>query len=132
MSGIEVAGLVLGAIPVLIETLKFLKSGMQMSRIFFRRQAVFNKLTLALIFQQETLAQIIRSILIQSGCDTVLDFDHNPHDVLVDGQTQEHILEYLGEKNLYILTETLKQSYETVHSVAQNISCFVPVLEVRA
>lgn len=131
MSGFEVAGLVLGALPILIEAVKSYKNGIQTSKIFFRKKAVVNKLTLALLLQQETLAQIIKAILTQSGCNNIPEFDETPYKCLADAHVQENVLAYLGSSNLYVLNETLGQSYDTVRLVARNITHLVPMTEVR-
>ena len=131
MSGLEVAGLVLGVLPILIAAVESYKNGIQTSKIFFRKSAVVTKLTSALLFQQETLAQIVKLILLQSGCNATLEFDGNAYDCLTNGQTQERVQEYLGSSTLYVLNQTLGQSYDTVHRVARKISCFIPVIEVR-
>ena len=131
MSGFEVAGLVLGALPILIEAVKSYRNGIQTSKIFFRKQATINKLTAALLLQRETLAQIIRSILKQSGCNNALDLDKNPYECLSNGQTQDQVLQYLGSDNLFILNETLRQSFDTVRRIARNITGLVPTIEVR-
>ena len=131
MSGIEVVGLLLGALPILFEAIKSCKNGIQSSKTFFRRRAIVNKLSLALLLQQETLVQIVKTILRQSDYDHALDIDQNPYECLSNGQAQDHILEYLGSENLFLLNEIFRQSYDTLQRIARNIIDFVPGTEVR-
>lgn len=130
MSGLEVAGVVLGAMPILIEGLKSYKNGYQSGKLFFRKPAMVNKLALALLLQRETLAQFITMILKQSGCIDTLEFDKNPDEYLRDSRTQDQVLEYLGSDNLFIVNETMKQSYDIVRRIARNIAGLVPTAEV--
>ena len=131
MSGLEVAGLVLGALPILIEAVTSYKNGLQTGKIFFGKQVVVNKLGSALLLQQETLTQIIKLVIPQSGYKPVLDFDNDPHECLTNVEVHDCLLEYLGISRLSILNETLRQSYDTVRRVARNIAYFVPDAKVR-
>ena len=132
MSGFEVSGLVLGALPVLIEAVTAYRSGLQTGKIFFRRKAIVSKLTSALLLQRETLSQIVRSILEQSGCADALNLETSPYECLRKPETQALVTKFLGSDNLFVINETLEQSYDAVKRVARNIEGLVPSVEVRA
>ena len=96
MSGIEVAGLILGAIPILFEAVDFYKQGIQKSKIFFRRRSIVGKLALALLLQQRTLAEIVKSTLAQSGCLDVERLESDPVRCLEDIEVKSRVSEWLG------------------------------------
>ena len=131
MSGLEVAGLMLGALPILIEAVTSYKNGIQTGKLFFRKQVVVNKLASALLLQQETLAQTIKLVITQSGYQDLLDFDKDPYECLTNSEVHDYLLEYLGTNCLSIFNESLTQSHDTVRRVARNIACFVPDVKVR-
>ena len=132
MSGIEVAGLLLGSIPILVEAVSAYKDGIQKSRIFFRKRAIVEKLSLALLLQQRTLAEIIRSILTRSGCLDVWRLEADPVGCFHDSEIQAQVLEYLGEDNEVAFKGVLRQSYDTIRRIALNLAGLVGATQVRA
>jgi hypothetical protein len=130
MSGIEVAGLVLGALPILLKAVEQYRGTIQVGMRFFKKRKYVERLASALLFQQGTLIEVLRNLLINSGCSDVARLDVAPFEYLGDSQIQEHLHEYLGAEIDATLTATLKQSLDTVKRIASNISGLVPTTNV--
>ena len=130
MSGIEVAGLLLGALPVLFEAVDFYRTGIQRSKIFFGKRTVVNKLALALLLQQQTLTETIKSILTRSGCEEVWRLEADPIACLQDVNVKQQVLEYLGADNHATFIWALEQSNEVAQRVARNLAGLVPAVKV--
>ncbi|CEJ62663.1 hypothetical protein PMG11_11157 [Penicillium brasilianum] len=126
MSGIEVAGLLLGALPILFKAVDLSKDSIQRGRFFIRKRHYVQKLALALLLQRQTLAETVRSILIRSGCEDILLLDDDPVGYLKDECVQNRILDYLGPENAAAFTGVLKQCDDSVRRIAKNISDLVP------
>ena len=130
MSGVEIAGLLLGALPVLLEAVDLYKASISKSINLFRRRTVVNKLALALLLQQRTLAETIKAILIKSGYTNASFVDDDPVTCLNDDLVREQVLDYLGSDNYAALTLTLQQSNESIEKVARNLAGLVPAVKV--
>jgi len=130
MSGIEIAGLLLGALPILFKAVDLSKDSIQRGRFFIRKRHYVKKLALALLLQQQTLAETVRSLLIRSGCEDILLLDDDPVGYLNDECVQNRILDYLGPKNAAAFTGVLKECDDSVRRIAENISDLVPVNKV--
>ncbi|CAN9280599.1 unnamed protein product [Alternaria alternata] len=126
MSGIEVAGLVLGALPILVKAVEQYRGTIQAGMRFFKKRIYVEKLALALNFQKGVLTEALRKLLIHSGCSDVARLDVAPFEYLGDSQIQKHLHDYLGAEIDAALTTTLQQSLVTVRRIAINISGLVP------
>ncbi|KAH0536892.1 hypothetical protein FGG08_006263 [Glutinoglossum americanum] len=129
MSGIEVAGLLLGALPVLFKAVDLSKDGIKRSRIFFQKRIYVEKLALALLLQQRTLAETVRSLLIGSGCEDVWRLDDDPFGYLNDRSVRDQVLDYLGPENDAAFAGALKQSDDIVKKIVKNIAGLVPAVK---
>ncbi|KAL9616862.1 MAG: hypothetical protein Q9160_008318 [Pyrenula sp. 1 TL-2023] len=78
MSGIEVAGLVLGAIPILLAVIDSSKHGMRRFEGLFNKRAVIKKLASALAMQKQLLEENVKFIVASSGCDDSPLLAHDP------------------------------------------------------
>ena len=132
MSGVEVAGLVLGVLPVLIEAVESYKRGIQRGKIFFSRRKVVEKLALALLLQQQTLAETVKSILTRSGCGEIRRLEIDPIVYLQEADVQEQILEYLGAENHVTFIWALRQSSDIAKRVIRNLAGLVTAAKVQA
>ncbi|KAH7176145.1 hypothetical protein EDB81DRAFT_836293 [Dactylonectria macrodidyma] len=126
MSGIEVAGLLLGALPILFAAVDLSKDGIQRGIISFRKRHFVEKLALALLLQQRTLAETVRSLLIGSGYEDVSGLHDDPVGYLSDKSVKNQLLDYLGPENTAAFTGALRQSDDIVKSKARNITGLVP------
>lgn len=130
MSGIEVAGLVLGALPILLKAVEQYRGTIQAGVRFFRKRKYVERLASALLFQQGTLIEVLRNLLINSGCSDVARLDVAPFEYLKNSRIQEHLHDYLGAEIDAALTSTLQQSLITVRRIASNISGLVVTTNV--
>jgi hypothetical protein len=100
MSGIEVAGLVLGALPILFTAVDCSKDGIHRVGAAFRKKKYVQKLGHALLLQQQILGETEKSVLMASGCEDIWRFDQSP-------------LHYLGESKVREAAMLLKKSLRT-------------------
>jgi len=131
MSGFEVAGVVLGALPVIFAAVDLSKKSIGRGAIFFRKRHYVEKLALALLSQRQHLTEIIRSILIGSGCEDLSRFDSDPVGYLKDDAVQGQVLEHLGEENFAVLGGQILHCQEIIKQVAIKTANLVPGIQVR-
>ncbi|KAH8686130.1 hypothetical protein BGZ60DRAFT_396930 [Tricladium varicosporioides] len=129
MSGIEVAGLVLGALPILFAAVDFSKDGIHRVGAAFRRKKYVEKLARALLLQQQILEETVKSLLMASGCEDVWRFDQDPLSYLKNPTVREDVLDYLGTKNDAAFAGALQQSSDIVKRIAKNIAGLVPAFK---
>ncbi|KAK1774721.1 hypothetical protein QBC45DRAFT_457908 [Copromyces sp. CBS 386.78] len=113
MSGFEVVGVVLGALPILI------------SAIEGKRRYV-EKLALALYTHERSLSETVKSILIGSGCKDLLRLEDDPVGYLEDAAIRDQVLNYLGEEDFDAVSRLILYSCETVKRVAMRIAGLGP------
>ncbi|CAM1510000.1 Fc.00g003350.m01.CDS01 [Cosmosporella sp. VM-42] len=123
MSGFEIAGIVLGALPIILHAVDSLKVS---AKAAVRSRIHIEKLSLALVLQQSTLVEIIRSLLISSGFDDVARLDDDPVGCLKDPKARELIEEFLGPEKSLVFTAVLMQADTAVKDIAKNITGLVP------
>ena len=126
MSGIEIAGLVLGALPILIEGVRWHKKNLKKGIRLLRWRHVVEKLNVALLTQQRMLTEIIRSVLERSGCKGGQYLEQDPVGILGDTELQEHVADYLGEANDAVFQSTLLKCQKIVCQVAEKLAGLVP------
>ena len=127
MSGLEVAGLVLGAVPLLLHATDKLKDSF---RAAIRSRTYINKLTLALLLQQSILIEVVRSLLINGGYEDLWRLDDDPVGCLKDPEARECISGLLGPAKNVAFTEVLNQTQLAVKEVAKHISGLLPASTV--
>ena len=130
MTGIEVAGLVLGAIPILFKAVDLSRDGIHRTGIAFRRRQYVGKLARALLLQQQILVETVKSLIIASGCVDIWRLEDDPLGYLNSKSLGEQVLDYLGPKNGLAFTGTLDQSHDIVKKIARNIAGLVPAIKV--
>lgn len=131
MSGIEVAGLVLGALPLVLKSVDAYRDGFRRIVTTFNKRQHVSKLARALRLQQHTLEELIKSVVLASGLEDVLALDDDPVGYLNNADVQEQVEEYLGPKNTSFLIEELEASIEAVGKVARSMSGLVPGVRVN-
>ncbi|KAG8161123.1 hypothetical protein KVR01_009387 [Diaporthe batatas] len=129
MSGLEIAGLVLGALPFVLKSVDAYRDGFRRIGTTFNKRQHVAKLARALRLQQHTLEELIKSILLDSGFEDALALDDDPVGFLNDSEVQEQVEDYLGLKNTSFLIDELTANIEAVGKVARCISGLVPGLE---
>ncbi|KAH8812883.1 hypothetical protein F5884DRAFT_317909 [Xylogone sp. PMI_703] len=129
MSGIEVAGLLLGALPILFSAVDFSKDSLSRIGLAFKKRKNVEKLARALLLQQQFLEETVKSVVIASGCEDVWRLDDDPYGYLNDESVREEVLDYLGVKNDAAFTGALEQSSQIVRKIAKNITGLVPAFK---
>lgn len=131
MSGFEVAGVVLGALPILFLAVDESKKGIARGALFFRKRRYVEKLALALLTHKQHLTEILKSILLGSGCNDLVALEHDPVGYLKDESITDQVLDYLGEETFAACSGLVQQCYVTVKRVAMKIAGLVPTIQVR-
>ncbi|KAK3314333.1 hypothetical protein B0H66DRAFT_483219 [Apodospora peruviana] len=129
MTGFEIAGVVLGALPILFSAVDWSKRGIGKGAIFFRKRRSVEKLALALLSQRQHLTEIIRSILAGSGCEDLSRLEDDPVEYLMDEAIQEQVLDYLGEETFAALQGQLDHCHETIKLLAIKVAGLVPSIQ---
>lgn len=73
MSGIEVAGLVLGAIPLIISAIEHYESGLDRTKVFFKWQDVLEKARRDLWVQYSSYEMTLRLLLVDLSSEAELE-----------------------------------------------------------
>lgn len=129
MSGIEVAGLVLGAVPILIKAIDSYKSGIKKLKSGFKKRKVIEKLGRALRYQKSIIETITRNVLVQSGCDNAAGAnDAQLRTLLQDKQIQEMVDDFLGADNAQVFSDALVDCMADISHATIGLASLVPAL----
>ncbi|KAK6510123.1 hypothetical protein TWF481_004837 [Arthrobotrys musiformis] len=122
----EVAGLVLGALPIIYGAVQVYKDGKKGGNRFFRKRNEVKKLANSLLFHKGMLTEDIRKLLINSGCEDVLDLDENPFDYLMDPDIQGQLRSYLGVETEDAFVARLNEACKSIKKITISIAGLVP------
>ncbi|KAK6351858.1 hypothetical protein TWF718_005003 [Orbilia javanica] len=122
----EVAGLVLGALPIIYGAVQVYKDGKKGGNRFFQKRHGVKKLANSLLFHKGTLTEVVRKLLISSGCDDVLDLDENPFDYLMDPDIQGQLHDYLGAETGEVFVIKLGEACKNIQKITRSIAGLVP------
>lgn len=126
MTGIEIAGLLLGAIPIILEGLDIYKGGLSRIGAGFRKRKYVEKLSHALLLQGQTLEEIVKSVLLSSGCEAPLAYKDDTQPYFADTEVQYQVTEYLGEKNSRAFKHAIQECDMIIQQLAMKIAAVVP------
>jgi len=133
MSGLEVLGVVLGALPILLKSVDAYRGGIRrVGAAAFRKRKHVEKLARALLLQQQILEETLTSVVLASGCENVSALHENPFGYFSLEEIQEQVVDYLGEKNSMVSVDLVQSSHDTVEKIARNVSGLTPAQKVRA
>ena len=82
MSGVEAAGFVLAAVPIVLQLLGQYKDGLDRTAVLFRRRKHVEKLSHALLLQRALLGANLKSLLLESGIEGASQVLDDPFGVL--------------------------------------------------
>ncbi|KAF3280599.1 hypothetical protein TWF970_002812 [Orbilia oligospora] len=125
----EVAGVVLGALPIIYGAVQVYKDGKKGGTRFFQKRNGVKKLANSLLFHKGTLTEVVRKLLISSGCDDAGDLDENPFDFLKDPDIQNQLHDYLGAETELVFATKLNEACKTIQKIARSIAGLVPGLK---
>lgn len=130
MSGIEIAGIVLGVLPILFKALDGYKDSVNRLGQGFRKRKVVEKLARALRMQKQTLENIVKLILLESGCDSLPQEEAHISGFLIDQSNKDRIRDYLGPQNDLTFSDALTECFDSVQRATSRIATYVPSLKV--
>lgn len=131
MSGFEVAGVVLGALPLIFKAVDSSKDGLGRSMLAFKRRKKVEELARAIFLQQQIIAETLKAVIRESGCEEIWRFDQDPRDYLANKSVQEEVADFLGVNNDIALTDVLRQCSTIIETLARNMSGLVPFYQVN-
>lgn len=131
MSGLEVAGVILGAIPILVEGLSVYKSGLKTIGSGFRKRRAVEKLSRALLLQRGTLEELSKQAVLLSGCDLPAErcFETDALKLLNDINVRNGVEDFLG-KNFEAFTYIMDECNMVFQQLVLRIAAFVPSIKV--
>ena len=125
MSGIEVAGIVLAVIPILVQGLNNYKSGLKTVGSGFRKRRTVEKLCRVLLLQSNTLEELVKHVLLSSGCETPTHFDAQTCAILSNPEIEPDVAEYLDQRyDMFILM--MDACNEILQMLVAKVATFVP------
>lgn len=130
MSGIEIAGIILGALPILFAALDGYKDSINRLGQGFRKRKAVEKLARALRMQKQTLETIVKLILLESGCESLLLEEAQIRETLIDQLNKDRVKEYLGPQNDLTFSDAITECFDSVQRVTSRIATYVPSLKV--
>lgn len=116
MSGLEVSGLVLGAIPLLISALEHYKSGRGAVATFMKFHGQLDTLIYRLKLQKTFFYLNILDLLRNAGVEEAMNTDLSEEDcirILRNAKSSNEVQEYLGTRHLYETFIEILSRYET-------------------
>jgi hypothetical protein len=131
MSGIEIAGIVLGALPILFSALDGYRNSISRIGQGFRRRKTIEKLARALRMQRQTLLAIIKQIILESGCESLPTQDSEISSFLKEQETKARVSNYLGDENDAAFEDAVAQCFDSVSRVTARVASYVPTLKVN-
>jgi hypothetical protein len=126
MSGFEVVGVVLGVLPIVVQSVQIYHDSIGMISTLMGKRKCVEKLACALLLQQVTLHEMMKSIINASGCGNVLALDDDPFQYFQDDYVQQEVEDFLGTKNNLVFVNLIKSNMDIVRKVAKNVSGLIP------
>lgn len=124
MSGVEAAGFVLAAVPIVLQLLEKYKEGIDRTAVIFRRRKHVEKLGHALLMQHALLGANLKSLLLDSGVDGASDVLDDPFGVLRAVGVEDTLEEYMGQENYRAYSYALLQCEKYVKEVTGSLEGF--------
>ncbi|KAF3078898.1 hypothetical protein TWF706_003668 [Orbilia oligospora] len=124
----EVAGLVLGALPLYGSVRVYRDTSKTINRIL-RKRIYVDELVNALILLEGTLKLLVKSLLQDSGCESAWNFEHDPFECLKDQDVKQQLQEHLGPEMEAAFASTMEQIYDVIRRMAKSIGGVIPELK---
>ena len=130
MSGIEIAGIVLGALPVVFGTLDGYAAAMARIRRGLRKRKYVESLVRSLQMQKQTLEMIVKIVLVESGCHSSPPEDGEMVEFLKGQSVKECVKDYLGEQKDLAFIGAITECSESLYRAICKVAAYVPSLKV--
>jgi hypothetical protein len=131
VTGVETAGLVLAAIPVLLTLLDVYKDGMKRTGVFFKRKKHIEKLSRALLTQRVLLTENVRTLLLRVEIDHIPEKPLELFELLNDNkEVRARIEQFLGREAYASYIDVVSSSERVVQRLLIGFKAFNPILIV--
>jgi len=131
MSGFEIVGVLLGVLPIVLQSVDLYKQSIRRVGTTIRKRKHVEKLARALLLQQQILEETVKSVVLACGCENIGALEENPFGYFSNKDVQERVEEYLGPNSSIAFIDLLTANNNVVKKVAKNISGLVPTQHVR-
>ncbi|KAF3198559.1 hypothetical protein TWF106_004550 [Orbilia oligospora] len=125
----EVAGLVLGALPILYGSVRVYRDTSKTINRILRKRIYVDELVDALILLEGTLKLLVKSLLQDSGCESAWSFGLDPFEYLKDQDVKQQLQEHLGPEMEAVFARTMGRIYDVIRETAKSIGGVVPELK---
>ncbi|KAF3133223.1 hypothetical protein TWF569_010667 [Orbilia oligospora] len=122
----EIAGLVLGALPILYGSVRVYRDTSKTVNRILRKRIYVDELVNALILLEGTLKLLVKSLLQDSGA---WNFEHDPFEYLKDQDVKQQLQEHLGPEMEAAFASTMEQIYDVIRGMAKSIGGVIPELK---
>jgi hypothetical protein len=126
MSGLEVVGVVLGAIPILLKAVEGCGHASQSSRLFSKKRIFVKKLANALYEHNQCLVGTIKLLLTRSGYGDVTCVEGDLMAFTQNEDVREQIQECLGPENYAVFIDAIEESARTIALMAKDLHDLIP------
>ncbi|KAK6336229.1 hypothetical protein TWF696_001792 [Orbilia brochopaga] len=126
----EVAGVVLGAIPIIISAVEGYKKTSRFTKLAINKRACIRNLANSLSGHRVILVEVLWKLHRDSGVKTVTYADPELLNCLQDKAAQQHFRDYLGEDTYAALIGKIERSCMTIKTIAEYIAALVSGLGV--
>jgi hypothetical protein len=131
VTGVETAGLVLAAIPVLLTLLDVYKDGMKRTGVFFKRKKHIEKLSRALLTQRVLLTENVRTLLLRVEIDHIPEKPLELFELLNNNkEVRARIEQFLGREAYASYIDVVSSSEMVVQRLLIGFKAFNPILIV--
>ena len=125
MSGLEIAGIVLGSVPILIEGLRIYKSSLKTIGKGFRKRKTVEKLSRSLMQQRDILEELLKQMLLSSGCSVPSNLEESFQTILCQEDIDESVADYLG-KSYDNVIYWIRECSDVLAGLAQKVARLTP------
>ncbi|KAF3907809.1 hypothetical protein ABW21_db0208691 [Orbilia brochopaga] len=126
----EVAGLVLGAIPIIVSAVEGYKKTSKFAKLAINKRTCIRNLINCLSGHRVILVEVLWKLHRDSGVKTVTHADPELLNCLRDKASQQHFHDYLGEDTYAALIGKIERSCATIKTIAEYIAALVSGLGV--
>lgn len=131
VTGVETAGLVLAAIPVLLTLLDVYKDGLKRTAVFFKRKKHIEKLSRALLTQRALFTENVRILLLRVEVDHIPEKPLELFELLNDNnEVRARIEHFLGREAYASYIDVMSSSERVIRRLITGFEAFNPILSV--
>lgn len=122
MSGFEIAGVVLGGIPIIIEALKAYNESKRLFQTYRKKTALIQRLVQDLQYYKFSINEQVGKVISNAGVATFSDAELQSGrvvEILKDAKQNEPVVAYLGKERFALFTAQLTVCQEVLIEILE-------------